>query len=60
MADPLSWTWVILVNDIHKKDVDSMLGRQFTSILPGDGLMEDLTVYDVMDTTGETLCYIYE
>jgi len=31
----------------------------FDSELPGDGLWNNVTIWDVMDITGDTLCYIY-
>ena len=33
---------------------------QLNSKIPADGLFPELTIADVMDTTGEYLCYIYE
>jgi len=35
------------------------LAPQFDSLIPGDGLWPNVTVWDVMDTTGGTLCYVY-
>jgi len=33
---------------------------QFNSTIPGDGLWDtNITVWDVMDTTGGNLCYVY-
>ena len=32
---------------------------QFDSEVPGDGLWSNITVWDVMDTTGGKLCFIY-
>ena len=32
---------------------------QLSSVIPGDGLWENITVQDVMDTTGGNLCYTY-
>ena len=34
--------------------------QQTSSVVPGDGSWEDITVDDVLDTTCEKLCYIYE
>jgi tyrosinase len=31
----------------------------YNSELPGDGLWKNVTVWDVMDTTGDKLCYVY-
>jgi len=31
----------------------------FSSVIPSDGLWEDTTVSDVIDTVGGKLCYIY-
>jgi len=31
----------------------------FDSLIPGDNLWNNITVWDVMDTTGDTLCYTY-
>ena len=33
--------------------------RQLSSVIPGDGLWENVTVQDVIDTTGGILCYTY-
>ena len=33
--------------------------QQLSSVIPGDGMWENYTVRDVMDTVGERLCYIY-
>jgi len=30
------------------------------SPIPTDGLLPNVTIYDVMDTTGGDLCYVYE
>jgi len=32
---------------------------QFDSDIPGDNLWNNVTIWDVMDTTGDTLCYTY-
>ena len=32
---------------------------QFDSEIPGDGLWDGVQIWDVMDTTGGTLCYVY-
>jgi len=32
---------------------------QFDSQVLGDGLWDNITVWDMMDTTGDTLCYVY-
>ena len=32
---------------------------QFDSEIPGDGLWDGVRVWDMMDTTGDTLCYVY-
>jgi len=32
---------------------------QFDTVLQGDGLWPNATVWDVMSTTGDTLCYTY-
>jgi len=32
----------------------------FDSTLPADGLFEEVTIGDVMDTTGGSLCYVYD
>lgn len=33
--------------------------RQLSSVIPGDGLWEDVTIRDVMSTVGGRLCYTY-
>ena len=33
---------------------------QFATPMPADGIMNDYTVYDLMDTLSERLCYVYE
>ena len=33
--------------------------RQLSSVIPGDGLWENYTVQDVLDTVDGKLCYIY-
>ena len=33
--------------------------RQLSSVIPGDGFWEDVTIQDVMDTVDGKLCYIY-
>ena len=33
--------------------------RQTSSMIPGDGLWEEITVGDVLDTVGGRLCYVY-
>jgi tyrosinase len=38
----------------------SPLAIQFESVLPSDGLWENVTVFDMMDTRNELLCYTYE
>ena len=32
---------------------------QFDSEIPGDGLWDGIQIWDVVDTTGDTLCYVY-
>ena len=34
--------------------------RQTSSVIPSDGLWEETTVGDVLDTAGGRLCYVYE
>ena len=39
--------------------VTLVLLPQFDSEIPGDGLWDGVQIWDVMDTTGGTLCYVY-
>ena len=39
--------------------VDGANVRQTSSIIPGDGFWNNVTIEDVMSTTGGRLCYIY-
>ena len=32
---------------------------QFDSEIPGDGLWDGVQIWDMMDTTGDALCYVY-
>ena len=34
--------------------------QQLSSVIPGDGLWEDITIGDVMDTVGGRFCYTYD
>ena len=34
--------------------------QQTSSVIPGDGLWEETTIGDVLDTVGGRLCYVYE
>lgn len=34
--------------------------QQLSSVIPGDGLWENVTIGDVMDPLGGKLCYVYE
>lgn len=33
---------------------------QFNTTMPADGMYAEETIYNMMDTTGGTLCYVYE
>ena len=33
---------------------------QLNSTIPADGMFNEVTIYDVMNTTGGYLCYVYE
>lgn len=33
--------------------------HQTSSLIPGDGMWEDIRVSDVLDTVGGRLCYVY-
>ena len=45
-------------SDVPYRYLPSVL--QFESVLPSDGMWENVTVFDVMDTRNEVLCYTYE
>ena len=56
LEDPLSSTYVALTRYCGEgTDV-----QQMSSIIPGDGLWENITIGDVLDTVGGRLCYVYE
>ena len=40
-------------------DAGLVLPLKFASEIPGDGLWEGVQIWDMMDTTGDTLCYVY-
>ena len=53
----LSSTYVATPTDVCYSEGANV--RQLDSVLPGDGLWENVTVGDIMDTTGGRLCYTY-
>ena len=38
----------------------TILSMQLNSTIPADGMFNEVTIYDVMNTTGGYLCYVYE
>ena len=47
----------ILPTDVHRGEDTNF--PQLTSVIPSDGLWGNITIGDVMSTTGGRLCYVY-
>ena len=59
LEDPLSSTYVATLR-LTRCCGEGADVQQTSSIIPGDGLWENITVGDVLDTVGGKLCYVYE